>query len=194
MAVPGHRSHVLHRADRLLHRAPRGQPVHVLTATSTPRRPTSRTSKHTYGVLLKSAGSNPAEAEEAHQGGESRASTRPRLTRSSRRPRRARIVNRLTKEKAEALRDQLHDLGRRGQGRAAGDPQLAQALRRADQPAEHQPHRGQHLHPDLLVGHHGAGPCGHPAGQARKGASSSCGATVLIGSIFLSVQVTNITS
>ena len=49
---------------------------------------------------------------------------------------------------------------------------VAAAVRPPRQPAQHQPDGGQHLHPDLLVGHHGPGALGHPRGDSARRRSS----------------------
>ena len=72
--------------------------------------------------------------------------------------------------------------------------QLAQALRRADQPAGDQPDRGQHVRADLLVGHDGAGPLGHPAGQSRASASFFLGPRSSSAASSWASRSTNITS
>jgi heme/copper-type cytochrome/quinol oxidase subunit 3 len=80
--------------------------------------------------------------------------------------------------------------GRRRHRRRAGarDAQVAPAVRPPGQPAEHRPDGLQHVHPDLLVGDHGPGPGGHPARRSAK-LSAYLLATVLIGSVFLGIQV-----
>ena len=83
--------------------------------------------------------------------------------------------------------------GRR-RGRAAQDPQLAHALRRADQPAGHQPDGRQHLRADLLVGHDGPGPRGHPARASGRRARSSCGRRSSSARSSWASRSTNITS
>ena len=97
--------------------------------------------------------------------------------RSSRTRHGSRVVNRLTKAKAETLHDQAaRSLGAEAKVEKLVDPQLAQALRPADQPPGDQPDRLQYLRADLLVGHDGPGPLGHPAGQPRPKADVFLGA------------------
>ena len=122
--------------------------------------------ENTYGVLLHSAGSNPSQVEEAIRAAspDLNAEEVHKLVEEAHE---GSMVNRLSKEKAQALHDQLAALGADVKTRAAGHSQMAQALRRADEPAEHQPHGIQYLRADLLVGDHGPGALGHPAGQER---------------------------
>ena len=168
VAVPGHRGDVLHRADRLVHRAPRRQPARRPTAISTAPATPMAGHENTHGVLLKSAGESHDEVEHvlhAKAGlSEEEAKELVEQVASRRGP----------DQRAQAREGRGAARGaqggrRRGRRRGAGDAQVAPALRRADQPAGHQPDGRQHVHPDLLVGHDGPGPRGHPGRQEGQG-------------------------
>ena len=77
------------------------------------------------------------------------------------------LISGLKPEKAESLIEELK-AGRHGRRRRAENAQMAPALRRADQSAGHQPDRRQHVHPDLFVGHDGAGSGRHPGRKEEE--------------------------
>ncbi len=111
VAVPGHRGHVLHRADRVVHRPPRRQPPQrlqqPLSARPRPCRAWTRREgrRHQVGGLGRAR----IEHDPPHR-------RRPEPRRDRRPPRAGRalghaIVSELTPEKAETLEDELQ-LGR----------------------------------------------------------------------------------
>ena len=101
VAVPGHGSDVLHRADRLVHRASRRQPARRLQQPLLARRRRSRDSRIPTGSCSSRPGQTTSQVEHILHTVAGLTEEAGRRS-SSRRPHMA-CVSRLTKEKAEQL-------------------------------------------------------------------------------------------
>ena len=168
MALPGHRGHVLHRPDRLVHRPPRRQPADGLQQPlsarhrphpprATPRASCSTTSAATTSEVVDDPpAARPASTE--HAG---------RATGSHARP--ARPDQPASPEKAEALDERSSrppaPRPRSSRSKTYNWPLPYDEL---TNPLSIDLTAAQHLHPDLLVGHDGPGPRGHPATATRR--------------------------
>ncbi len=179
VAVPRHRDHVLHRADRVVHRPAGRLASHRVQQLHPPGRHQRRLARQRQGGLDRRAG-------QERQG--SRRDLREVLRlphghgrggkRLSPPPGRARPRRQGDHRRDEARRRRLVEVAARRRRRedrdpAAPDHQLAAALRQVEQPALDRPDRAQHLLPHLLVGHHGPGALGRAEGQSDADWSST---------------------
>ena len=168
VAVPGHRGDVLHRVDRVLHRAAGRQLAHCLhqplfarpthwpgsktrmaSCSTQPAKATRRSSTSSHSEAGLSKEDAEKLVEEAHH---SKA-----------------LISGLKPEKAASLLAELKSAGAEVEDRGVGDAQVADALRRVDQSAGDQSDRGQYVHSDLLVADDGAGLVRHSGREKGQG-------------------------